>query len=294
MKILKITFSIILSILITLLGTLIPIYFSATLLSDYKTAVNIFQKLDYTEFMSQNPKLKKVLITSGTDAAEINQRLKSKAMSEALEKYAPNINKAVLEISKTENIDTAVIYQLIDQNKEEITNIAKAYTGKNIDSEELISEIHKYIDSNSQVITYMAPNLKKAQPVLKVYEYANTSPKNFPLNLGIGAVAVTVILSAVLYVINLKNKNRLLWCSIPYGISCLLLLAAVIVIKAGITPNITGMLSKLFSDIFNAAVKIGINTISIGFTVNAVIFSILIVLYTALWSKKKKLKSEGI
>lgn len=298
MKVLKFSASLILTILIILLSALIPIYFSVTLLSHYKTALNVFKKVDYTEYIEQNQSIKKAVADSGDTPQQVNEKLKSDSMTETIEKYAPDINGVALDISKSENFDIDKLHDVIDENIEGISDIAEAYTGNEINSENLNSRIDELIDSNEETVeetlTRVIPNIKKAQPVLEIYEYSNTVSNHFPIKIGIAAIIFTLILAALLYILNRKNLKWLLWSAVSFGIPCFLLLATIIIIKSGIAPNITILLSDIISDVFDAAIKVSINTIAIGFAVNAVIFSVCIVLYTACVFKRKKSTTEVI
>lgn len=129
-----------------ILSVTIPVYFSVTVLTSYKTVVKILQEVDYTDYINKNELIKEALEKSGSSPQEMNEKIKSAPVAEVIQKHAPTLNDALLNIPTDETFDISAVQDAVNENIKEITDIAEAYTEKELSQATLNERINETVE----------------------------------------------------------------------------------------------------------------------------------------------------
>ena len=154
---------ILLNLLIILICTIVPFYYSVIALTEPQTVTTVIQNIDYKTLIKKTPALETTLKDYGIDHEKADEIMKSKEAGELIEVYVDEATEILLSIPENRKIDSSLVKELVFQNIDKVLTVTKENTNIEFDPKEVKATVSNYIAENESSIEEYAPAFEQAR-----------------------------------------------------------------------------------------------------------------------------------
>lgn len=255
-KILNIFFSLVLSIVLVLLGVLIPFYYSITGLTKPKAVVTVIQNIDYEEVIEETPSVKKVLSKYGIKSKAVNEIIKSKEAGELIEAYTDKATEILLDVPEDRAIDIPMIKEIVNEHLGDILRITEENINLKLNDNKVKNEVYNFINKNETAIKQSLPALEQARFIVKTVNVSTVIGNTMSWQFGLLLAFIGILIVTAICVMQRRNLRGFLWLAI---ISCIIIIILTLVIiysQNSLVSRLAFKLSNFETEIIESAISI--------------------------------------
>ncbi len=272
LKIVGIVGCMILSIFFILSFVAVPFYYSITALTKPETIVMIFQEVDYKSMVEKTPELKLELQKYDISSNKAQKIMESKQAGDVIELYIDEFTEILLDVPSDIKLDVPYLKGLVNDNLDELLNIAEENTKLKFKKEQVQQNINNYFDKNQKSIEKSMPVMESVRNVVKTVHTSKLVQRSLTPLFAVVLVAVAfVVLGAI---IAIRRSNGFLWIGIDFAVISIILCLVMGYSQSNFINRLAFNLSDFGTQVIKSAVSVSTNKLLIAIFA-AIILTIL-------------------
>lgn len=292
-KIAGIVGCVILSIFFVLSFVAVPFYYSVTALTKPETIVMIFQEVDYKSMVEKTPELKLELQKYDISSNKAQKIMEGKQAGDVIELYVDEVTEILLDVPSDVKLDVPYLKGLVNENLDELINIAEENTKLKFKKEQVQQNIDNYFDKNQKSIEKSMPVIESVRNVVKTVHTSKLVQRSLTPLFAVILVAIAFIILGV--IIAIRRSNGFLWISIDFAVISVILCLIMGYSQSNFINRLAINVSDFGTQVIKSAVSVSTNKIMIA-VFAAIILTILFAGFFALLKllKRKYQSTAGI
>lgn len=273
---------ILLNLLIILICTIVPFYYSVIALTEPRTVTTVIQNIDYKTLIKKTPALETTLKDYGIDHEKADEIMKSKEAGELIEVYVDEATEILLSIPENRKIDSSLVKELVFQNIDKVLTVTKENTNIEFDPKEVKATVSNYIAENESSIEEYAPVFEQARTIIKQIKLSKIVSRTLTLPFIIIFTLIMLILIALIFIIKRCSFNGLLFLGADFTVISIILGLTVYFCKSSFVTSLAVKMSDFGVSIIESAVSVYDDRIIIAVIVSSVLAILSFTIFAAL------------
>lgn len=271
-----------LNLIMVLICTLVPFYYSVIALTEPQTVTTVIQNIDYKTLIKKTPTLETTLKDYGIDYKKADEIMKSKEAGELIEVYADEATEILLTLPENRKIDSSLIKELVDENIDKVLIFTKENTNIEFDEKEVKKTVSEYIAENENNIEEYAPVFEQARTVIKQIKFSRIVSRTLTLPFIIIFTAVIIMITALILIIKRRQFNGLLFLGADFTVVSIILGLTVYFCKSSFVTSLALKMSDFGVSIIESAVSVYVERIIIAIITAVELAVIAFILFAVL------------
>lgn len=271
-----------LNLLIVLICTVVPFYYSVIALTEPQTVTTVIQNIDYKTLIKKTPALEATLKDYGIDYKKADEIIKSKEAGELIEVYVDEATEIFLSVPDNRKFDTSLVKQLVDDNIDKVLTVAKENTNIEFNEKEVKETVSKYIEENESEIKEYVPIFEQVHTVIKQIKFSKIVSRTLTLPFIIILTSVMLIITALIFIIKRRNFKGLIFLGVDFSVASIILDLTVCFCESSFVTSLALQMSDFGVSIIESAVSVYVDRIIIAIISTTTLAVVSFVLFAVL------------
>ena len=214
----------------------------------------VVQQMDPENIVQENEELQQAITDMGLPAEAVTDLLQSQTVDQIIDLYARDVAD-LLAGEELGNVTPEALREILNNNMDEIVQIAADATGEEVNTEELKTQITTFVNEEVDKLIEVLPPVETLAEPLMESQVADTIQMTTNPAILWAAILVCVVLAGLVYALRCYRYGDFMWIGVCAALAGILLAAVCVAVRspllltlleqsaAGMTPVVSALTS---------------------------------------------------
>lgn len=259
-----------------------------------QSAVNeVVQQIDPENMAQENEELHQAITDMGLPAEVVTDLLQSETVDQIIDLYARDIAGLLAGQELTGNVTPEALREILNNNMDEIVQIAIDATGEEVDTEELQTQITTFVNENTDKIIEVLPPVEVLAEPLMESEVADTIQMATNPAILWAAILVCVVLAGLIYALRCYRYGGFMWIGVCATLAGLLLASVCAAIRNPLFATLLEQSAAELAPVVSALASVFAGRLLLRMVIVLLVAALFITGYILLYYLVVKKKKEA-